>query len=226
MASGVKWELCILLRLWKNESSDGPGYLPFLCFARTESYEHASVKCVCEYTHYNASVLHSFVIWRTVLLLLLWRITRNTITQTCVILPFGERSRVRRVLWRLRCFNNETRSGGHLGQGWEGIGGNGTLALTPKKIFLSLYTAFTLSCASLSVSVLLRTWRTSLSYSTTPRRLCSTLPDPSTVQRRRRWEEVVDPACTYGPYAPGSGHLGFQHYLGAGTNRFRINPVV
>ena len=35
--------------------------------------------CVCEYTHCNASVLHFFVIWITVLLLVLWRITRRTL---------------------------------------------------------------------------------------------------------------------------------------------------
>ena len=32
---------------------------------------------VCDYTHCNASVVHFFVIWITVLLLVLWRITRR-----------------------------------------------------------------------------------------------------------------------------------------------------
>ena len=34
-----------------------------------------------------------------------------------------KRIRLRRVLWRLWYFNNETRRGGYLGRGWEGIGG-------------------------------------------------------------------------------------------------------
>lgn len=38
-----------------------------------------------------------------------------------------------------------------------------------------------------SLSALPKTWRTSLSSSTTPRRLFSTRQDPCTVQRRRRW---------------------------------------
>ena len=32
--------------------------------------------CVCDYTHCNASVVH-FFIWLTVLLLVLWRVTRR-----------------------------------------------------------------------------------------------------------------------------------------------------
>ena len=31
--------------------------------------------CVCDYTHCNTSVVHFFVIWITVLLLVLWGIT-------------------------------------------------------------------------------------------------------------------------------------------------------
>ena len=78
---------------------------------------------VCVDTHTSgANVVHFFVIWLSVLLLGLWRITHNTITQACVKLPFGEKTRLRRVLWRLWYFNNKTRSGGYLGHGWEGIG--------------------------------------------------------------------------------------------------------
>ena len=33
--------------------------------------------CVCDYTHCNAGVAHFFVIWITVQLLVLWRITRR-----------------------------------------------------------------------------------------------------------------------------------------------------
>ena len=40
----------------------------------------------------------------------------------CVKLPFCEKTRLRRVLWRLLYFHNETRSGGYLGHGCEGIG--------------------------------------------------------------------------------------------------------
>lgn len=32
-----------------------------------------SIRYVCEYTHCNASVVHFFVIWITVLLLVIWR---------------------------------------------------------------------------------------------------------------------------------------------------------
>ena len=35
----------------------------------------ATCVCVCDYTHFNASVVLFFVIWITVLLLVLWRIT-------------------------------------------------------------------------------------------------------------------------------------------------------
>ena len=35
--------------------------------------------CVCDYTHINTSVVHFFVIWITVLLLVLWFITRRTL---------------------------------------------------------------------------------------------------------------------------------------------------
>ena len=35
--------------------------------------------CVCDYTHINTSVVHFFVIWITVLLLVLWRITHGTL---------------------------------------------------------------------------------------------------------------------------------------------------
>lgn len=38
------------------------------------------------------------------------------------------------------------------------------------------------------LSALPKTWRTSLSCSTTPRRLFSTRQDPCTAQRRRRWD--------------------------------------
>ena len=104
MALGVKRALGILQRLRKNESSDAPiwnlapyvvirGQVTSPCSAltaqriwsanETMSYDHASATCVCflcEYTHCNTSFVHSFVIW-IVLLLVLWRITRNTISK-------------------------------------------------------------------------------------------------------------------------------------------------
>ena len=88
----------------------GPGYLPFLCF--TMSWDHASTTSVCVNTHCNASVVHFFVIWITILLLLLWRITRNRITQASVKLPLGEKTRLTSLE-----FHNETRSGGFLDHG-------------------------------------------------------------------------------------------------------------
>ena len=75
------------------------------------------------YFAWTTSVVHFFVIWITVLLLVSWRITRNTITQVCVKLLFGENNRLRPVLWPLWYFHNETCSGGYLGHGWEGIRG-------------------------------------------------------------------------------------------------------
>ena len=46
------------------------------------SYDCSNATCVCVYTHCKASVVHFFVIWIIVLLLVLWRITRNTITSS------------------------------------------------------------------------------------------------------------------------------------------------
>ena len=53
-------------------------------------------------------VVHFFVVWITVLLLVLWRVTRKTIMQACVKLPFGEKTRLGGVLC-LCYFHNETR---------------------------------------------------------------------------------------------------------------------
>ena len=52
----------------------------------TMSYDRESATCVCvlEYTHFNTSVVQFLVIWITDLLLVLWRITRNTIRQACI----------------------------------------------------------------------------------------------------------------------------------------------
>ena len=66
--------------------------------SETMSYDLASATYVREYTHCNARLKPFFVIWITVLLLVLRRITCITITQACVKLLFGEKTKLRRVL--------------------------------------------------------------------------------------------------------------------------------
>ena len=80
----------------------GPGYLPSLLCQPREFGPPMRQRAT--------TVVHFLVIWITVLLLVLWPITR-------------------RDLWRLWYFHNKNRSGGYLSHGWEGIRGSGPSAL-------------------------------------------------------------------------------------------------
>ena len=65
------------------------------------------------------------------------RVCENTLYRKCctVVCYLDNCSAVgvmaHKVLWHLWCFHNETCIGGYLSHGREGIGGKGTLALTP-----------------------------------------------------------------------------------------------
>ena len=91
--------------IWPHMSS-WPGYLPFLCF---------------------------FVIWITVLLFVLCCITRNTVTQACVKLPFGEKTRLSLVFSGVSgSLLPQRDSYWELSRPWlRRNWGKGTLALTP-----------------------------------------------------------------------------------------------
>ena len=98
MALGAKRALDILLCLWKKQSSDADlEFSPYVVIRGNVT----SPSLLCPRMSYDCCTLP----FRSVPLLVLWRITCQ-------------------VLWRLWYFHNETRSGGYLSHGWEGIGVN------------------------------------------------------------------------------------------------------